>query len=556
MMHLVKYDYVKYAICFILGYYVRGIIKFVKRKKKNIFINVKVVLYSKIRSLFCSYLISSYEKNLVKIEKDLFYKNYDRETIEKHGKYINIYDMPSDAFEKISQTKILIIGIGGLGSPLCLYLSKFTFKEIGLVDGDKVEESNLHRQIIHKKKNVGLNKTISAKLTVEDIDRDSNNIKCYPFYFDKIKGLDLIKKYDIIIDCTDNISTRFLINDICVLYKKKLIFGSALGLYGQLNVFNMSENSSNCYRCIKNFNNHTEGNDCDENGILSTVTGVIGLLQANEVIKLSTGLHKETLKNFLTYNSFSNVKPFETLNINKKNKNCICSSHNFKELYNFILNNNYPNNNDTECKKINTSSYKYDIDVFNFLDILNKNFSFFEFPIDHLCILDVRKYNNTNVYGLRNSIKWSYCDIMESISYYAGGSNADNRGNDPNALNSGNTAITTNNMNKLVKIILDKLEISLLKGNIVIIVICRRGIDSLKITKYFNKFFLGEKNNSFSCADKATPVFSSFDNKLKYFNEEEKIGTYNFPNKNIFTYNMKGGYIELQKKIFKNLPFL
>ncbi|GAW81604.1 ubiquitin-activating enzyme [Plasmodium gonderi] len=571
MAHFINKDFIKYGLCFLLGFYIKKIAKWGNREKKKMN-EILDVICSKVETILYPFIFSLYDyKNVEKIEKELFYENFDKGTIDKYGKYININDIPSDSLEKIFKTKVLIIGLGGLGSPACFYLSKFGFKEIGLVDGDKVEKSNLQRQIIHMEKHIGMNKTLSAKLTVKNMGDDDANIKCYPFYLNKMKGLQIVKNYDIIVDCTDNISTRFLINDLCILYKKKLIFGSALGLYGQLNVFNMTEDTSNCYRCLKNFNNHTESNNCDENGILSTVTGVIGILQANEVIKLATNLDKQILQNFLTFNSLSSKRPFETLNMNHKNKNCICAWNNFDKMLHFILNNNYgagvsDNNGDAtessindgteNCIKYGTSddaqncssndickgnkspcpsskvmnTYQYDIYIPDFMEILNNNFSFFQFPVNYLCILDIRKHNNTNVYGLKNSIKWSYYDIMESINDCA------------------------NNSNKLNQLILEKLEITRQKGNIVIIVICRRGIDSLKIAKCFNNLFLvnpTKKNNT-----STIPHLSSSNSILNFPTKLENHNKSEFQDKHIYTYNMKGGYLELQKKVFKNLPFL
>lgn len=271
--------YIYYGVFIVVGYFLHDLINYAQRE------GVRIGRIRKIFDLFSKVLkkvyifFNFYERRIITLENELFYKNYDKEVIDRHGKLLNIYDIPHDSLYKIFNTKILIIGLGGLGSPVCLYLSKFGFKEIGLVDGDKVEKSNLHRQIIHKEKYIGLNKCISAKLFLKDMDvHVSDCIKCYPFFLDKLNGINIIKEYDIIIDCTDNISTRFLINDLCILYKKKLIFASALGIYGQVNVYNLNNNTSSCYRCLKSFNNHSQNNDCDENGILSTVTGVIGLL--------------------------------------------------------------------------------------------------------------------------------------------------------------------------------------------------------------------------------------------------------------------------------------
>ncbi|VUZ96808.1 ubiquitin-activating enzyme, putative [Plasmodium vivax] len=534
MGKLLNEQLIKCGVCFLLGFYIKEIAEWGSGKKKKASEMLKWIR-SKVETVICPYMLSSRDYTKVqKMEGDLFYKNFDKQIIDKYGKYMNIQDIPPDSLEKIFQTKVLIVGLGGLGSPVCLYLTKFGFKEIGLIDGDKVEESNLQRQIIHAQKHTGMNKTLSAKLTVKNMGNDDANIKCYPFYLDKTKGLQIVKNYDIVVDCTDNIATRFLINDLCVLYRKKLIFGSALGLYGQLNVFNMTKETSNCYRCLQNFNNHTEGNDCDENGILSTVAGIIGILQANEVIKLSANLHQESLQNFLTYNSLSSRRPFETLNMNRKNPNCVCAWGDSAKLREFIERNDYQggggNTIDPTCVSgKGMPAYQYDIGVPHFLEVLNKDFSFFQFPVDHLCILDVRKYNNANVYGLKDSIKWSFYDIMESLNNYA------------------NSSI------HLTRLILEKLEISKRTGNVVIIVICRRGIDSLKVAKYFNNFFLVDSTEG---SKTSPPQDSSPDASLKICQNQKTANKSEFQDKQIFTYNMRGGYLELQKRVFKNLPFL
>ncbi|KYN97410.1 ubiquitin-activating enzyme [Plasmodium gaboni] len=544
MEYLNNYQrYIYYGLLIVVGYVLHDLIEWAQRE--NVGIGKLRKIYDFVSKVIKNVYIffNFYERRIIKLEKELFYKYYDKEVIDRHGKLLNIYDIPHDSLNKIFNTKILIIGLGGLGSPVCLYLSRFGFKEIGLVDGDKVEKSNLHRQIIHKEKNIGLNKCLSAKLFLKDIDNYiSDSIKCYPFFLDKLNGMNIIKEYDIIIDCTDNISTRFLINDLCILYKKKLIFASALGIYGQVNVYNLNNNTSNCYRCLKSFNNHSQNNDCDENGILSTVTGVIGLLQANEVIKLSLGLDQDILSNFLTYNSFSNKLPFESLNINYKNKNCICSNKNFKELYNFILSYNYDNINNNNHNKTNNNvnniycnnlicynktnqSYIYQIDTFQFIDILNNNFSSLSFPVNQICILDVRKINNANIYGLKNAIKWSFYEIIEIFNKLQ------------------------HNKDELLQIIMDKLNVAHSNKNILVIVVCRRGIDSLKITKQFNNLFLNNDTNQ------KEPTYNN--NDISLYNSKNK----NYDNKNlsnnkqIITYNLKGGYLQLQKKIFKNLPF-
>lgn len=576
-----KENFLQCCSIFFLGYWTAKLIRYLKGhlvlRKKLLFL-LKNMFFSKV-----SYKTKEMEK--------FFYQNVDSTIIEKHGKHFNISEISINSFHAIFQTKVLIIGIGGLGSPVLLYLSKFDFAEIGLVDGDIVETSNLNRQIIHKKKYVGINKCISAKHTLEEMAKNRyhqekrkvgnqinqkntndnflkgniSHIVCYPVYLNKQNGFDIIKQYDIILDCTDNISTRFLINDLCLLYKKKLVFGSALGLYGQLNVFNLSDPNSNCYRCIKAFNNHKENIDCDDNGILATVTGVIGILQANETVKLAAGLKEQVLKKFLTFNSFSHIKPFEALDINRKNKNCICSKMNSDMLYDFIQKHNYEKNDavttellisvkqcadkttisksyidisissnentlygkEMGCHNVIPIKYKYDIDAYTFFEILKNNLRFFPFEVNHVKILDVRKENNIKLYGLKNAITWDFYDITQMINKYQHEKEETKKS-------------YVNAKKNIIEQIFNKLELISLEGTIVIIVICRRGIHSMQVTKLFNDiFFCYNNDNHNATTDK---------NNYKNFHFS-KI-------KKIIAYNMKGGYFQLRKQVYTDLPFL
>lgn len=149
--------------------------------------------------------------------------------------------------EKIVKAKVLVVGAGGLGSPCIMYLAAAGVGTIGIVDYDILESSNLQRQVIHCEKNVGISKSHSAAEQVKLLNPLVNPV-AHNILMDKSNALDLITTYDIVVDCTDNPTTRYLLNDACVLTKKPLVSGGALKMDGQLTVYN--HKGGPCYRCL------------------------------------------------------------------------------------------------------------------------------------------------------------------------------------------------------------------------------------------------------------------------------------------------------------------
>lgn len=189
--------------------------------------------------------------------------------------------------KKLKNSKVLVIGAGGLGSPIEMYLAAAGVGTIGIVDGDAVDESNLNRQIIHDTDNVGINKAESAKQRLKKICPDVNVI-CYPYYITNENAENIISSYDVIIDAVDNFETRFLVNDICVLQKKVFIHGGVIRFNGQ--VLTYVPGMGPCYRCI--FDDVPEEGEVPtskEVGILGASAGIIGSIQAMETIKYITG---------------------------------------------------------------------------------------------------------------------------------------------------------------------------------------------------------------------------------------------------------------------------
>ncbi|XP_075168918.1 ubiquitin-like activating enzyme 4 [Haematobia irritans] len=189
---------------------------------------------------------------------------------------------------KLKQTAFLIVGMGGLGCPASQYLLAAGCGRLGLVDYDDVERSNFHRQTLHTEVNIGMPKVESAKLSLQQINPHCH-IDCHRLLLNSENALEILRQYDVILDCTDNVATRYLLNDACVMLNKPLVSGSALQMDGQLTVYNYGENSP-CYRCLFPVPPPPDTvTNCGDGGVLGAVTGVIGSLQALEAVKVALG---------------------------------------------------------------------------------------------------------------------------------------------------------------------------------------------------------------------------------------------------------------------------
>ena len=184
--------------------------------------------------------------------------------------------------KKISSTKVLIVGMGGLGCPLALYLSNLGINNIGIADHDKVDFSNLNRQILFNTRDVGKFKVTQAKKFLKKVNKKIK-INIYKEMIIEKNIQSILPQYDIICDCSDNFPTRYLLNDFCLKNKKILISAAISKFEAHIFNFNFSKNIP-CYRCFMPEIPDKE-NKCDAEGILPTVAGIAGTLQANEVVK-------------------------------------------------------------------------------------------------------------------------------------------------------------------------------------------------------------------------------------------------------------------------------
>lgn len=230
--------------------------------------------------------------------------------IERYSRQIILPNVGGKGQEKLLKAKVLIIGAGGLGSPAALYLASAGIGKLGIVDSDAVELNNLQRQILHTTNNVGKPKVDSAKERLNAINTDVE-VVTYKTRVTSLNILEIIKSYDIIVDGSDNFPTRYLVNDACVLSKKPLSHGGIFRFDGQ--AITILPGESACYRCL--FPEPPPPGlvpSCQEAGILGAVAGIIGVIQANEVLKYILGIGDLLTGKLLIFNaldsSFRQVK--------------------------------------------------------------------------------------------------------------------------------------------------------------------------------------------------------------------------------------------------------
>lgn len=223
---------------------------------------------------------------------------------------------------KLKQSKILVVGAGGLGCPSLLYLAAAGIGEIGIIDHDTVEISNLHRQVLHTTNNVGKFKCESAKEYLNKLNPHVY-IKTYPFKLTSDNAFDIIEQYDLVLDCTDAPAIRYLINDVSVLCGKTIVSGSGLKTDGQLSILNF-DNYGPCYRCFYPQPPSAESvTSCSDGGVIGPAIGLVGITMAIETIKLLTNFYsKDNFQPFLTIYSGYPLQQLRMFKMRNKQNNC------------------------------------------------------------------------------------------------------------------------------------------------------------------------------------------------------------------------------------------
>ena len=223
--------------------------------------------------------------------------------MNRYNRHIILSQIGQVGQDKISNAKVLVIGAGGLGCPILQYLTAAGVGTIGIIDFDVVELSNLQRQILFGSSSIGENKAIAAKARLEDLN-DSISIMAYPEKLTPKNAISLFTQYDIVVDGTDNFETRYLVNDACIITNKPFIFGAIYKFEGQVSVFNYKNGPS--YRCL--FPSQPEKGsipNCLEIGVLGVLPGIIGIMQANEVLKIILELSNTLSGKLLCYNALT-----------------------------------------------------------------------------------------------------------------------------------------------------------------------------------------------------------------------------------------------------------
>jgi len=243
--------------------------------------------------------------------------------IERYSRQILLPNVGGKGQEKLLNAKVLIIGAGGLGSPAALYLASAGIGTLGIVDSDKVELNNLQRQIVHSVNTVGMLKAESAKDRLNAINPDVKVIP-YNIRLTSENILDIIKDYDIVVDGSDNFPTRYLVNDACVFSNKPLSHGGIFRFDGQ--AITILPHKSACYRCL--FSEPPPPGlvpSCQEAGVLGAVAGIIGVIQANEVLKYILGIGELLAGKLLVFNALDSF--FRQVKVSRDPKCPVCGKN-------------------------------------------------------------------------------------------------------------------------------------------------------------------------------------------------------------------------------------
>ena len=245
----------------------------------------------------------------------------NKNLIERFSKQIVLKDIGVLGQKKILSSKILIVGAGGLGSPVAEFLSRAGVGLLGIVDDDKVSLSNLHRQSLYNTTDIGKFKVQIAKKKIKKINPNTK-VKIYKVRLNSVNFKKIINDYDYIVDGSDNFITKFLLNDFCLKFKKILITGAISKFDGHIFTFNFKNKKVPCLRC---FFQESEISDdmfnCESEGILGTVAGIVGTIQANEVIKKILNIGKG-IDGYIFILDLLNLN-FRKVKLRKR-KNCLC----------------------------------------------------------------------------------------------------------------------------------------------------------------------------------------------------------------------------------------
>jgi len=301
--------------------------------------------------------------------------------LERYQRHISLHEIGENGQINLKQSSVIFVGVGGLGSSAILYSAAAGIGTIGLIDDDIIEKSNLQRQIIHDNNGVGKNKITSAKEKIKGLNPHCKIIT----YCERLNPHNILKifeSFNIICDCSDNFGTRYLINDACILLNKPFIFGSVQGFEGQVSVFNLNKTSPNLRDLIPKSPSKNSIPSCKDFGVIGVSTGLIGILQSNEIIKIIIQKGEILDGKLLIFNLLGMTMKKLTLKADISNKSKVKNLIDLKDDYEpeKCINIKIKTINEREFKKI------------------------YEHKSQDIVIIDVREKEEFEEYSLKGSI--------------------------------------------------------------------------------------------------------------------------------------------------------
>ena len=314
--------------------------------------------------------------------KDIKFNFLNDDELERYQKQLTLKEIGKKGQLKLKNSSVLCIGAGGLGSSVLIYLAAAGIGKIGIVDNDHVEKSNLQRQIVHETNTVGNLKIDSARERIKGLNPNIE-VSTFEKRISSANALEIIREFDVICDCSDNFGTRYLINDACLILNKPLVFGSVQGFEGQVSVFNLSQNSPNLRDLLPESPVKNAIPSCEEYGVIGISTGLIGILQVNEVIKIFLKKGEILDGKILIFDLFNmNMKQLrlKSERLNKQIKNL----SQFVDFY-----------NDNECSEKN-----YEVKRINACDFN----SLYKAKPNKILLIDVRENEEFSTSAIKGSI--------------------------------------------------------------------------------------------------------------------------------------------------------
>ncbi|KAJ3274437.1 hypothetical protein HDV01_003041 [Terramyces sp. JEL0728] len=325
------------------------------------------------------------------------------EEISRYSRQLLLPCIGTAGQEKIVKAAVLVVGAGGLGSPVLLYLAAAGVGKLGIVDYDNLETSNLQRQIAHSEKHVGTPKVESAKSTVQNLNSNTK-VETYNLLIDKSNAMEIVRDFDVVVDATDNVATRYLLNDACVFLKKPLVSAGALRMDGQLTVYN--HNGGPCYRCVFPTPPPAETvTNCNDGGVLGVITGIMGSIQALEVLKIITGMESSYVQKMLLFDGISGS--FRQIKIRPRNPKCqACGDQpTITELIDYVQFCGAGAHDKTQS--LNILDDKHRITVYDYKNIR-------ESKQEHI-LLDVRERVQFDICSLENAVHIPFANLNKNL---------------------------------------------------------------------------------------------------------------------------------------------